>query len=130
MKKIILISLLFMTILSSCGTNNPTNNTSVSINNTETSTGTQNSVEQNYLYVDVRTDEEWAEGHIDWAVHLTLADVEAGKTEILPKDKELRVYCRSGRRSAQAIEALKKQGFTNLVNAWGMKDIKDVTIVK
>lgn len=130
MKKIILISLLFMTILSSCGTNNPTNNTSISTNNTETSTGTQNSVEQNYLYVDVRTDEEWAEGHIDWAVHLTLADVEAGKTEILPKDKELRVYCRSGRRSAQAIEALKKQGFTNLVNAWGMKDIKDVTIVK
>ena len=130
MKKIILISLLFMTILSSCGTNNPTNNTSVSTNNTETSTGTQNSVEQNYLYVDVRTDEEWAEGHIDWAVHLTLADVEAGKTEILPKDKELHVYCRSGRRSAQAIEALKKQGFTNLVNAWGMKDIKDVTIVK
>ena len=119
-----------MTILSSCGTNNPTNNASVSTNNTETSTGTQNFVEQNYLYVDVRTDEEWAEGHVDWAVHLTLANIEAGKTEILPKDKELRVYCRSGRRSAQAIEALKKQGFTNLVNAWGMKDIRDVTIVK
>jgi len=65
MKKIILISLLFMTILSSCGTNNPTNNASVSTNNTETSTGTQNFVEQNYLYVDVRTDEEWAEGHVD-----------------------------------------------------------------
>lgn len=126
MKKIVTISLLLLITLSSCGTDNSANNTEKTSSKWET----QSSVESNYLYVDVRTDEEWAEWHIDWAIHLTLADVEAGKTEILPKDKELRVYCRSGRRSAQAIEALKKQGFTNLVNAWWMKDIKDVTIVK
>ena len=126
MKKIFTISLLLLITLSSCGTDNSANNTE----KTSSTWETQSSVESNYLYVDVRTDEEWAEWHIDWAIHLTLADVEAGKTEILPKDKELRVYCRSGRRSAQAIEALKKQGFTNLVNAWGMKDVKDVTIVK
>ena len=125
MKKIFTISLLLLITLSSCGTDNSANNTE----KTSSIWETQSSVESNYLYVDVRTDEEWAEWHIDWAIHLTLADVEAGKTEILPKDKELRVYCRSGRRSAQAIEALKKQGFTNLVNAWWMKDIKDVTIV-
>ena len=126
MKKIFTISLLLLITLSSCGTDNSANNTE----KTSSIWETQSSVESNYLYVDVRTDEEWAEWHIDWAIHLTLADVEAGKTEILPKDNELRVYCRSGRRSAQAIEALKKQGFTNLVNAWWMKDIKDVTIVK
>lgn len=126
MKKIFTISLLLLITLSSCGTDNSANNTE----KTSSIWETQSSVESNYLYVDVRTGEEWAEWHIDWAIHLTLADVEAGKTEILPKDKELRVYCRSGRRSAQAIEALKKQGFTNLVNAWWMKDIKDVTIVK
>lgn len=126
MKKIFTISLLLLITLSSCGTDNSANNTE----KTSSTWETQSSVESNYLYVDVRTDEEWAEWHIDWAIHLTLADIEAGKTEILPKDKELRVYCRSGRRSAQAIEALKKQGFTNLVNAWWMKDIKDVTIVK
>ena len=116
---------LIMMTLASCGTNPSANQ--------ETASGKQNTetvAEQNFVYVDVRTDEEWAEWHIDWAIHLTLADVEAGKTEILPKDTELRVYCRSGCRSAQAIEALKKQGFTNLVNAWWMKDIKDVTIVK
>lgn len=126
MKKIFTISLLLLITLSSCGTDNSANNTE----KTSSIWETQSSVESNYLYVDVRTDEEWAEWHIDWAIHLTLANIEAGKTEILPKDKELRVYCRSGRRSAQAIEALKKQGFTNLVNAWWMKDIKDVTIVK
>ena len=114
-----------MVTITSCGTNNAANNENVSATQ-----NTGNSAKQDFVYVDVRTDEEWAEWHIDWAIHLTLADVEAGKTEILPKDKELRVYCRSGRRSAQAIEALKKQGFTNLVNAWGMKDVKDVTIVK
>lgn len=116
---------LIMTTLASCGTNNATNNENVSATQ-----NISNSVEKNFVYVDVRTDEEWSEGHVDGAIHVTLADVEAGKTEMLPKDKELRVYCRSGRRSAQAIEALKKQGFTNLVNAWWMKDIKDVTIVK
>ena len=116
---------LIMVTIVSCGTNNAANN-----ENTTATQNISNSVEQNFVYVDVRTDEEWNEGHVDGAIHVTLADVEAGKTEILPKDKELRVYCRSGRRSAQAIEALKKQGFTNLVNAWGMKDVKDVTIVK
>ena len=116
---------LIMVTITSCGTDNAANNENVSA-----ARNTGNSAKQDFVYVDVRTDEEWAEWHIDWAIHLTLADVEAGKTEILPKDKELRVYCRSGRRSAQAIEALKKQGFTNLVNAWGMKDVKDVTIVK
>ena len=123
-RTIISLFLVMMT-LASCGANNATNNENVSATQ-----NISNSVEQNFVYVDVRTDEEWAEWHINWAIHLTLADVEAGKTEILPKDKELRVYCRSGRRSAQAIEALKKQGFTNLVNAWWMKDVKDVTIVK
>ena len=123
-RTIISLFLVMMT-LASCGANNATNNENVSATQ-----NISNSVEQNFVYVDVRTDEEWAEWHIDWAIHLTLADVEAGKTEILPKDKELRVYCRSGRRSAQAIEALKKQGFTNLVSAWWMKDVKDVTIVK
>lgn len=110
-RTIISLFLIMMT-LASCGTNNATNNENVSATQ-----NISNSVEQNFVYVDVRTDEEWSEGHVDGAIHVTLADVEAGKTEILPKDKELRVYCRSGRRSAQAIEALKKQGFTNLVNA-------------
>ena len=116
---------LIMMTLASCGTNPSANQ--------ETASGKQNTetvAEQNFVYVDVRTDEEWSEGHVDGAIHVTLADVEASKTEMLPKDKELRVYCRSGRRSAQAIEALKKQGFTNLVNAWWMKDLQDVTIVK
>lgn len=123
-RTIISLFLIMMT-LASCGTNNATNNENVSATQ-----NISNSVEQNFVYVDVRTDEEWSEGHVDGAIHVTLADVEAGKTEMLPKDKELRVYCRSGRRSAQAIEALKKQGFTNLVNAWWMKDLQDVTIVK
>ena len=122
-RTIISLFLIMMT-LASCGTNNATNNENVSATQ-----NISNSVEQNFVYVDVRTDEEWSEGHVDGAIHVTLADVEAGKTEMLPKDKELRVYCRSGRRSAQAIEALKKQGFTNLVNAWWMKDLQDVTIV-
>lgn len=123
-RTIISFFLIMMTLVS-CGTNPSANQ--------ETASGKQNTdtvAEQNFVYVDVRTDEEWAEGHVDGAIHVTLADIEAGKTEMLPKDTELRVYCRSGRRAGQAIEVLQKQGFSNMVNAGGMKDLQDVTIVK
>ncbi|MBB1554652.1 rhodanese-like domain-containing protein [Candidatus Gracilibacteria bacterium] len=123
-RTIISLFLVMMT-LASCGTNNATNNENVSAMQ-----NISNSVEKNFVYVDVRTDEEWAEGHVDGAIHVTLADIEAGKTEMLPKDTELRVYCRSGRRAGQAIEVLQKQGFSNMVNAGGMKDLQDVTIVQ
>lgn len=116
---------LIMMTLASCGTN-PSANQEIASGKQKAETA----VEQNFVYVDVRTDEEWAEGHVDGAIHVTLADIEAGKTEMLPKDTELRVYCRSGRRAGQAIEVLQKQGFSNMVNAGGMKDLQDVTIVQ
>ena len=64
--------------------------------------------------IDVRTPEEYAEGHLPWASNVDwkspdfLQQVEAA----YPKQAPLAVYCRSGRRSAEAAEALTVAGYT------------------
>ena len=63
--------------------------------------------------VDVRTPEEYAGGHIEGAHNLDVNNdnfkAEAEKT--LPKDKEIAVYCGSGKRSAKAAGELTELGF-------------------
>lgn len=66
--------------------------------------------------LDVRTPQEFAEGHIASAVNLPLDEVAARASEV-PGDKLVYVICRSGNRSAQASELLKKAG----------KDVKNVS---
>ncbi|MBO5062289.1 MAG: rhodanese-like domain-containing protein [Prevotella sp.] len=63
--------------------------------------------------LDVRTAEEYAEGHIDGAVNIDVLkdDFEGNTMTKLPKDKTIAVYCRSGKRSKKAAGILVKQGF-------------------
>jgi rhodanese-related sulfurtransferase len=63
--------------------------------------------------LDVRTPEEFAAGHVPGAVNIPHEQVAARATDV-PKDKDVRIYCRSGRRSALAAEALAAQGYTRL----------------
>lgn len=64
--------------------------------------------------VDVRSADEFSEGHIAGAVNIDVMepDFQAEATETLQKDKEVYVYCRSGRRSLLAGEMLAKDGYT------------------
>jgi len=71
-----------------------------------------------FLMVDVRTPEEYAEGHIKGAKLIPLAELEQRLAE-LPKDKQLYVYCRSGRRSVSASEILARAGFSRVENVLG-----------
>lgn len=77
------------------------------------------------LYVDVRTPEEYAGGHIKGAV-LIPHDQMATRWQELEayKDRKVVLYCRSGRRSSLAEEVLRQKGFTNLVNAGGFDAVK------
>lgn len=63
--------------------------------------------------VDVRTPEEFAAGHIPGAVNIDVYadDFLAQCLDTLDKDRELAVYCRSGRRSKEAAGKLSKAGF-------------------
>lgn len=73
------------------------------------------------VVIDVRTPEEYAAGHLDGAVNL---DVQSPQFDALvgqlPTDGEYVVYCRSGNRSAAAIDRMQALGFTSLVNAGGI----------
>jgi rhodanese-related sulfurtransferase len=72
------------------------------------------------LLLDVRTAEEYAAGHIESAVNIA-HDQLASRSAELPADKsaEIIVYCRSGRRSAIALEWLRAQGYQRLLHVDG-----------
>lgn len=71
--------------------------------------------------VDVREPDEYTLGHIPGAVLLPLGAVEQRAAERLPqKDAHLLVYCRTGRRSAEACELLRRQGYTRVQDLGGI----------
>lgn len=72
-------------------------------------------MEQGALVVDVRTPEEWAEGHAEASILLPLHELPARCGE-LPKDRVLLMVCRSGARSEQAKHFLLAQGFGEVHN--------------
>ncbi len=64
------------------------------------------------LLIDVRTPEEFTEGHIPDAVNINVNDQNFDrKVKELPKTKAVAVYCRSGKRSKAAARKLTQQGF-------------------
>ncbi len=79
--------------------------------------------EDAYIILDVRTEEEFAEGHIPGAIlipHDAIAD--QAEATLANKDQLILVYCRSGNRSRQAAEALAELGYTNVVEFGGIND--------
>lgn len=82
--------------------------------------------EAGVIVLDVRMQQEYDAGHIANAVLLPLPLIEAGDTAVakaLPdKDAEILVYCRSGRRSAIAANALINMGYTNVLDFGGIND--------
>lgn len=87
--------------------------------------------EADYLIVDVRTSEEYAEGHIPDAVNVPNETIGDSAPEALPdKEQILLVYCRSGRRSKAASEKLAALGYTKVyefggINTWTGEVVKD-----
>lgn len=67
-------------------------------------------VPQDAVVLDVRETDEWEAGHIEGAVHIPLGEVPARLDE-LPDADRLIVVCRSGRRSAQAVAWLSRNGY-------------------
>jgi rhodanese-related sulfurtransferase len=65
-------------------------------------------VPEDALLVDVREDDEWVAGHVPGAVHIPLGEVPIrfGELGELSPDRQVYVICRSGSRSARAVEWL------------------------
>jgi rhodanese-related sulfurtransferase len=68
--------------------------------------------------LDVRTPEEYAQGHVPGAVNIPHDQVAARLADI-PKDKDVVLYCRSGHRAGIAAGVLSAQGYTHLLHLDG-----------
>ena len=80
--------------------------------------------------LDVRSDDEWAAGHIDGALHIPLADLPARYDE-LPYDVDVYVVCRTGGCWRQAVAWLNANGFdaidvTGGMGSWNLDNGKPI----
>lgn len=77
-------------------------------------------------FVDVRSEAEWADGHLKGALHLPVGDVAEQAAQRLPdKSAPVVTYCRSGGRAQAAAMTLRVQGYTQVkAMTGGYDDLK------
>jgi phage shock protein E len=76
--------------------------------------------DESFIILDVRTAEEFARGHVPGAINIAHDKLPDRIAELMgAKDKDVVLYCHSGRRSAMAAELLKANGFNRLLHLEG-----------
>lgn len=79
--------------------------------------------EGDYIILDVRRADEFAEGHIPGAINVANEDIlNTEPTELPDKEQVIYVYCRSGNRSKQAAAKLAAMGYSNIIEFGGIMD--------
>ena len=139
MKKNIIIAIILIAVLICIGCfiykTNKTNKT-ITSNSTATTNGAKTNeirhvsmndivkiMEENkdYVIVDVRTPDEYKEGHIPNAINIPNETInETVYNKLKDKNQLILIYCRSGSRSRQAAYKMQKLGYTNLVDFGGI----------
>ena len=143
MKKNIIIAIILIAVLICIGCfiykTSKTNKTTTS-NSTATTNGAKTNeirhvsmndivkiMEENkdYVIVDVRTPDEYKEGHIPNAINIPNETInETVYNKLKDKNQLILIYCRSGSRSRQAAYKMQKLGYTNLVDFGGIMNWK------
>ena len=122
MKKLIFLLLAVM-MLTACGQNTENDQGAIYVNITAEEAKQIMDSEEGYIILDVRTQEEYDEGHIPGAIVISHEEIAEKAEEVLTdKDQLILVYCRSGRRSKIAAEALVELGYTNIKEFGGIID--------
>ena len=122
MKKLIILLLAVM-MFTACGQDKENNQGAVYVNITAEEAKEIMDTEEGYVILDVREQDEYDAGHISGAILIPYTQIEAKANEMLPdKDQLILVYCRSGRRSKIAAEALAELGYTNIKEFGGILD--------
>ena len=122
MKKLIFLLLAVM-MLTACGQNKENGQGAVYVNITAEEAKQIMDSEEGYIILDVRTQEEYDQGHIPGAIVISHEKISEKAEEVLTdKDQLILVYCRSGRRSKLAAEALVELGYTNIKEFGGIID--------
>ena len=122
MKKLILL-LLAVILLTACGKDKENDQGAVYVNITAEEAKQIMDSEEGYIILDVRTREEYDQGHIPGAIVISHEEIaEKAEEALTDKDQLILVYCRSGRRSKLAAEALVELGYTNIKEFGGIID--------
>ena len=74
------------------------------------------------ILLDVRTPQEYAQGHIPGSRNIPLQELDRVEKVVYHKDTPLFVHCLSGGRSRQAAAVMKQFGYTNVTNIGGIAD--------
>lgn len=74
----------------------------------------------NAVLLDVRTKEEYSDGHVEGSVNVPLDSLSAVESVVKDKAAPLFVYCFSGARSGQAVSILKRMGYNDVTNIGGI----------
>ena len=126
MKNLFLLTILLFTF--SCQKQITTENVEIKVISAEEFS--ENISNKQVQLLDVRTAEEFAEGHIANAKNIDVLQEENFVKEIqdLNKNQPIYIYCRSGKRSANAAEILEENGFVEIIDlnggytAWGQNN--------
>ena len=123
MKKLIFV-LLAMLLLAGCGQEKEEKTQeAVYMNITAQQAKELMDTEEGYVILDTRTQEEYDEGHIPGAIVISHDEITENAEGILTdKNQLILVYCRSGRRSKIAAQALVELGYTNIREFGGIID--------
>ena len=122
MKKVFFLLLAVM-MLTACGQDKENDRGAVYVNITAEEAKQIMDSQEGYIILDVRTQEEYDEGHIPGAIVISHEEIAEKAEDVLTdKDQLILVYCRSGRRSKIAAEALVELGYTNIKEFGGIID--------
>lgn len=89
-----------------------------------TSEELKNKVAQGAILLDVRSEQEYKEGHLQGAINIP--DFEIAKRvqkEIQKKNQQIVLYCQYGGRSQKVMKTMRNMGYTNVYNLYGGLDM-------
>ena len=122
MKKLFFLLLVVM-LLTACGQDKENDQGVVYLNITAEEAKEIMDTEEGYIILDVRTQDEFDESRIPGAILIPHDEITEKAEDLLTnKDQLILVYCRSGRRSKLAAEALVELGYTNIKEFGGIID--------
>lgn len=131
------LTLCLATLAAACGTSTTTTDASTGglrLVSVDDGAALQDDPPDDLVILDVRTPEEFAEGHLDGAIMVDFYDDDfADQLAELDPDVPYLLYCRSGNRSGQTLAMMEDLGFTDVadvdggINAWGEAGLPTVT---
>lgn len=125
MKKIVIL-LFVIVLLTGCGKNSTTENKEKSkykqITSEEVYSRLDESENREVYIIDVRTSEEYSNGHIPAALNIPLSSITSIENVIPDRSVEIIVYCQSGNRSKKAADSLLELGYQEVYDLGGINN--------